>query len=385
MRIGVDATFIGSEKPTGLAIYTRNIVNELLKMHTDLVLWASDGSGFSIPGEYVRTVLDEFAFLGQHRFIVRPVWMELFFSSHIQREQVDILFSTVPGGMWSCPVPHVVTVHDLTPLAVPGDSPLSVQLNYRYRLGRILERCDAIIADSVWTREDICRFYGIPEGIIHVIPLGYDRDLFRPRHEPKILNTYGLKGIPYILAVGSDKPRKNLYRLVQSFGMMLDRVHYLALVGLHSKASKQRIMEVARPFGVGDRIRFLDYVKDEDLPVLYSGATLYCYPSLYEGFGLPVLEAMACGTPVVASNATSIPEVVGDAGILVDPMNCEEIAAAMDLIICNSDLRDSLRFTGLERVTNFSWERAAKETLSLIQRTFLNGSNSAFTCDKNRL
>jgi len=367
MKIGIDATFIGSEKPTGLAIYTRNIVNELLKMHSDVLLWAADSSGFSLPSERIRTVLDEFAFLGQNRFIVRPLWMELFFPGHIQREQVDILFSTVPGGMRSCPVPHVVTVHDLTPLAVPGDSPLSVQLNYRYRLGRILERSAAIIADSVWTRDDICRFYRIPAEKIHIIPLGYDRDLFRPRHEPEILDSYGMKGIPYILAVGSDKPRKNLHRLVQSFGMMQDRTHYLVLAGLHGNDSKQRIMESARPFGVGDRIRFVDYVKDEDLPVLYSGATLYCYPSLYEGFGLPVLEAMACGTPVVAANATSIPEVAGAAAILVDPLRCEDIAAAMDLVVDDSGRRGVMRAAGLEHVTGFSWKNTARDVLSLLQ------------------
>ncbi len=367
MKIGIDATFIGSEKPTGLAIYTRNIVNELLRLHEDLVLWSVDGTGFSLPQEQIRPVLEEFAFLGQNRFMVRPLWMECKFPGHIRKEKIDILFSTVPGGMWSCPVPHVVTVHDLTPLAVPGDSPKSVLLNYRYRLGRILERTAAIIADSSWTRDDICRFYNISQEKIQVIPLGYDRDLFMPRHNPELLANYGLQGIPYILAVGSDKPRKNLLRLVRSFGMMRNRSHYLVLAGLHGNDAKKRIVEEALVSGAHHRIKFLDYVRDEDLPVLYSGATLFCYPSLYEGFGLPVLEAMACGTPVVASNATSIPEVAGQAAILVDPLDCEEIAGAMELILDDTNYRDSLRAAGLERVTCFSWEQAAKETLSLLQ------------------
>lgn len=367
MRIGIDATFIGSEKPTGLAIYTRNIVNELVKLNADIVLWAADGTGFCLPPERVRPVLEEFAFLGQNRFIVRPVWMEFRFPGLIKKEHIDILFSTVPGGMWSCPVPHVVTVHDLTPLAFPGDSPTIVQLNYRYRLGKILERSAAIIADSAWTRDDICRFYRIPPEKIQVIPLGYDRDLFVPRNGSELPATYGLQGIPYILAVGSDKPRKNLLRLVRSFAMMQNRSHCLVLAGLHGDDAKKRIMEEASAYGANDRIKFLDYVRDEDLPTLYSRATLFCYPSLYEGFGLPVLEAMACGTPVVAANATSIPEVAGAAAILVDPLRCDDIAAAMDLVVDDSERRGVMRAAGLEHVTGFSWKNTAREVLSLLQ------------------
>jgi glycosyltransferase involved in cell wall biosynthesis len=269
--------------------------------------------------------------------------------------------------MRSCPVPHVVTVHDLTPLAVPGDAPGSVRLNYRYRLGRILERADAIIADSEWTRHDIWRFYRIAAEKIQVIPLGYDRTLFRPQEDLSVLEAYGLENKPYLLAVGSDKPRKNLFRLARSFGMMQDKTHFLALAGLHGVDAKKRIMEEAKSFGVEARIVFLDYVREIDLPVLYSGATLFCYPSLYEGFGLPVLEAMACGTPVVAANATSIPEVAGAAAILVDPLRCEDIAAAMDSIIQNNQLRNSLRSAGLVRVNHFNWERTAVETFNLLE------------------
>lgn len=366
MKIGIDATFIGSEKPTGLAIYTRNIVNELIKLHSDLVLWAADSSGFVLPQNRVLPVLEEFAFLGQKRFIVRPFWMETAFPALIKKEQVDILFSTVPGGMYSCPVPHVVTVHDLTPLALPGDAPKSVRLNYRYRLGGILERSDAIIADSEWTKSDICHFYSIPPEKIKVIPLGYDRILFRPQNDLSALDAYGLGNKPYLLAVGSTKPRKNLLRLTKSFGMMRNQTHLLVLAGLHNVEVKKQILKEAKNFGVEDRVVFLDYVKEDDLPVLYSGATLFCYPSLYEGFGLPVLEAMACGTPVVASNATSIPEVAGQAAILVDPKDCEEIATAMDSILNDSDCRSTLRAAGLDRVTCFSWEKAARDTLSLI-------------------
>lgn len=368
MRIGIDATFIGTLRPTGLGVYTANIVNELSKIHEDVVIWTSKEHGFKVDPSRVKAVLKYGNFFGDYQYLVRPFWMELCFPGRIRRERADVLFSTVPGGMMCCPVPHVVSIHDLTPLAFPGDSPKSVQLNFQYRLGGILERSAAIIANSAWTRDDICRYYKICPEQIQIIPLGYDRDLFKPRHEPGTLERYGLSEIPYILAVGSDNPRKNLRRLVRSFGLMQSNSHYLVLAGPHGNKARDMLQEEAATSGVPGRIIFLDYVREEDLPVLYSGATLFCYPSLYEGFGLPVLEAMACGTAVVASNATSIPEVAGEAAILVDPMNCEEIAAAMDLIITDAHQRDLLRGAGLEQVARFSWEQAAKETLSVLQR-----------------
>jgi glycosyltransferase involved in cell wall biosynthesis len=190
-----------------------------------------------------------------------------------------------------------------------------------------------------------------------------------PQQNLELLSNYGLQRLPYILAVGSDKPRKNILRLVRSFAMMKNSSHCLVLAGLHGDRAKIQIMEEAFAYGVNERIKFLEYVRDEDLPLLYSGATLFCYPSLYEGFGLPVLEAMACGTPVVASSATSIPEVAGQAAILVDPMNCEEIAAAMDLVLEDTGQRELLSAAGLERVTGFSWEQAARKTLSVLQNS----------------
>lgn len=366
MRIGIDATFVGTSRPTGLGVYTVNIVNELSKIHDDIVVWISAELGFKIDSSRVKSVLKYGKHLGDYLYLLRPFWMEFCFSRHIKREKTDVLFSTVPGGMWSCPVPHVVTVHDLTPLSVPGDSPGSVKLNYKYRLGKILERTASIIAVSAWTRDDICRFYKIRPEKVHVIPLGYDRELFKPFNNLGPLVSYGLQGIPYILAVGSEKPRKNLLRLVKSFGIMKNTSHHLVLAGLHGTDAKNLVFEHAAALGVKDRIKFIDYVKDEDLPILYSGATMFCYPSLYEGFGLPVLEAMACGTPVITSNTTSIPEVAGDAAVIVDPQNSEDIASAMDTVIDAPDLRASLQKAGLERVKLFSWEQTALKTLAVL-------------------
>lgn len=366
MRIGIDATFVGTSRPTGLGVYTLNIVNELSKIHGDIILWTSGDYGFKLDPSRVKSVLEHGKYFGDYLYLLRPFWMELCFPKYIRREKIDVLFSTVPGGMWSCPVPHVVTLHDLTPMSFPKDSPKSVQLNFKYRLGKILDKAAAIVAVSEWTRNDLCRFYKITHEKVHVIPLGYDRKLFVPSRNFKTLDDYGLQGLPYILSVGSDNPRKNLLRLVKSFGIMKDRSHYLVLAGLHRPDSKKMIMANAAALGVDDRIKFIDYVKEEDLPVLYSGATMFCYPSLYEGFGLPVLEAMACGTVVITSNSTSIPEVAGDAAILVNPEKCEEIASSMDAVIDSPALKVSLQKAGLERVKLFSWEQTALKTSAVL-------------------
>lgn len=372
MRIGIDATFVGTSRPTGLGVYTLNIVNELSKIHGDIILWTSGDYGFKLDPSRVRSVLEHGKYFGDYLYLLRPFWMELCFPGHIRRENVDVLFSTVPGGMLFCPVPHVVTIHDLTPLKFTDDSPKSVQLNFRYRLGKILEQAAAIIAVSSATRDDICSFYNVAMDKVNVIGLGYDKERFTEVYAPDVLVKYGLMSKRYILSVGTDNPRKNLLRLVRSFGMIKNRSHLLVLVGLHGKEAKKRIMEVALNSGVSDRVMFLDYVRDEDLPIVYSGATLFCYPSLCEGFGLPVLEAMACGTPVVASKSSSIPEVAGQAAVLVDPENCQNIAAAIDEVIDDQVLQDILRKSGLERVKLFNWELAAQKTMSVLQSAMRN-------------
>jgi glycosyltransferase involved in cell wall biosynthesis len=368
MRIGIDASFIGTKKPTGLAVYTWNIVNELARLHNDIVLWTCEDYGFTIPQEHMRLVMQKWSFLGERRFMIRPFWMESILPQLIRREKIDILFSTVPGGMARCPVPHVVTVHDIIPVTYPVDHPPSVRWSFRKRLPLILRKSASIIADSEHTKRDIVDHFGLNPRNIHVIPLGYDTENFRPIDSPKTLAHYGLRKGEYIATVGNATFRKNHETLIVALGKIHERVpHRLVLAGPVSPEQERRLKSVARAHGVEDRLVFPGYVPYSDLPALYSGAALFAYISLYEGFGLPVLEAMACGTPVVASNTTSIPEVAGQAAILVDPVNCEEIAAAMDLILNDTNRRDSLRAAGLERVTCFSWEQAAKETLSVLQ------------------
>lgn len=368
MRIGIDASFIGTQKPTGLAVYTWNIVNELARLHDDIVLWTSDDFGFNISSDRIRKVLKAWSFLGEQRFMIRPFWMELVLPYLVRKEKVDVLFSTVPGGVSRCPVPHVITVHDIIPLTFPVDHPRSVQWNFKHRFPVFLNNAAAVIADSEYTKQDMINHYGIADSHIHVVPLGYDNSNFFPVEAPLTLEKYGLSRGEYIVTVGNATFRKNHETLIEALGKVRDRVtQKLVFAGPVSGKQELRLRTLARRCGIEDRIVFPGYVLYEHLAALYSGAALFVYISLYEGFGLPVLEAMACGAPVVASSTTSIPEVAGDAAVLVDPCDSESVAAALVAVIDAPQRSASLRVAGLERVKQFSWEQTARDTLAVLE------------------
>jgi glycosyltransferase involved in cell wall biosynthesis len=367
VRIGIDATFIGTKNPTGLAVYTWNIVNELARLHDDIIVWTSADYGFSIPPERIRLVMQAWSVLGEKRFMIRPFWMEFVLPRLIRREKIDVLFSTVPGGVSRCPVPHVITVHDIIPLTYPVDHPWSVQWNFKHRLPGMLRKAASVIAVSEYTKQDIVNSYGIDSSHIKVIGEGYDNVNFRPVNSPKMLEKYGLREGEYIVTVGNATLRKNHETLIAALGKIRARVpHQLVLAGPVSPEQERRLRNIASKHGVEDRLIFPGYVPYSDLPAIYSGAALFAYISLYEGFGLPVLEAMACGVPVLASASTSIPEVAGDAAVLVNPRDNAAVAIALEDIVKGKTIRESLQDAGLERVKHFSWEKTAKDVLELL-------------------
>jgi glycosyltransferase involved in cell wall biosynthesis len=190
----------------------------------------------------------------------------------------------------------------------------------------------------------------------------------------RIREQYGIRG-DYILGVGSIQPRKNLVRLIDSYARLLasrgeERLPKLVLVGKKAWLFGETLRAV-EDRGLAENIIFTGYVPESDLPALYSGALCFVYPSYFEGFGLPPLEAMQCGTPVITGNRTSLPEVVGDAAIMVDPFDVEEIGAALSQLIDSSELRATLRAKGLVHAQKFSWRETAKLTLGVYEKAFL--------------
>lgn len=262
----------------------------------------------------------------------------------------------------------VVTIHDFVALRYPERYPSQYIRRYRDSLRLIESRADRVIAVSNSTKADILRFTGIREDRIAVVHNGIDQT-FRPIDDgdavDAVLAQLGLaRG--YILYVGGADVQKNLDRLIVAYSRLPAdlRDHYRLVLAGNPSWGYERLAELASSMKIEARVTFPGYVPDEDLPSLYSGASLVVFPSLYEGFGFIPLEAMACGTPTVCSNVSSIPEVVGDAGVLVDPLSVDELAAEIQRVLTDSTLRARLIEKGLQRAGELTWDRAARLTLA---------------------
>jgi glycosyltransferase involved in cell wall biosynthesis len=239
-----------------------------------------------------------------------------------------------------------------------------------------VERADLILADSENTKDDLVELLGVPRSKVKVIYPGVD-ERFRPIKDELALNDvrerYELPS-RFILSLGTLEPRKNLVRLIEAFSLLslLSPFPFpfspLSLVIAGGKGwLYEDIFRKVEELGLGERVVFTGFVSDADLPVIYNLAELFVFPSLYEGFGLPVLEAMACGTPVVTSNSSSLPEVVGEAGLMVDPMDVEGLAEAMWRALSDHPLRERMIRSGMRRARGFTWEKSAEELLSLYK------------------
>lgn len=280
----------------------------------------------------------------------------------------------------------VVTIHDLAAeyledfYRFPG----------RLYLNKLTEYCahhaTRIIAVSNSTKSDLIRLLSIDEKKVRVIYEGYNRNLFKPSSEEEIQavkDKYKIDG-SYILFVGTIQPRKNLVRLTDAFFRLLKTTTIkdpktnlkLVLVGKRGWLCDE-IYAKPRKLGIENQVLFLGHIPDRDLAVLLSGAEVLAYPSLYEGFGLVILEAMACGTAVVTSKTSSLPEAAGEAAILVDPYSVDEIHQALRRVLEDKDLRLKLQQNGLNWVKNFSWEKTARETIRVFEEIMGNNERTA--------
>jgi len=260
----------------------------------------------------------------------------------------------------------VVTIHDMLALAFPGTSTLIEHMITRFWLPMILPHINAVIADSQCTKNDILRFTRVPESKIHVIPIGQRGFApVDPVLAQKTLEPFGLRP-GYILTVSSFEPRRNLQRLLEAYAQLRNEGEQrpLVMVG-RPRLSKNPLFKQIEELGLHSQVIFPGYVSAKELPVFYSAADLFVFPSLYEGFGLPPLEAMACGAPVIASNNSSLPEVIGDAGLLVDSRRVDAIADGMRRVLADPALRADLRERGLRRASILTWENTARQTAEL--------------------
>ncbi len=300
---------------------------------------------------------------------VRPLrptalWLQAAVPRVARRMRLDLYHFTNSTAPVFFAAPYVVTIYDASLIRFPETHPLRRRAYQRTLLWHTARRAIRIITISQASARDVVEFLGVPVERVVVTPLAADGS-FRPVRDAdrlaSVLERHGLRD-PYMLYVGNIEPRKNLVRLIEAFARMDACDVKLALAGGRAWMSRgvdRRIREL----GLDGRVRLLGYVPDEDLPALYSGALAFAYPSLWEGFGLPVLEAMACGTPVVTSNRSSLVEIAEGAARLVDPCSVDAIAEALQLVISSAAERVRLSAAGLERAARYSWAKTAAMTI----------------------
>jgi glycosyltransferase involved in cell wall biosynthesis len=298
---------------------------------------------------------------------VRILWEQVFQPWALWQERVELLHSLAFVGPLFSPCPFLVTVYDLSFLHYPGSFRLWNRL-YLSLFTRIsVKKARRVIAISENTKRDLVKLLGVDERKVRVTYCGYDESL-RPLPEAEVEEFRRRKGLPerFILFLGTIEPRKNLVRLLEAFSKIKGEGVKLVLAGGLGWGYRPILASVER-LNLKEDVLLPGFVPPEEKVYWYNAAEVFVYPSLYEGFGLPPLEAMACGTPVVASKAASLPEVVGDGGVLVDPLNPDAMAEALLRLLSNPEERERLRIKGLRQAQKFSWELMAKETVSIYR------------------
>jgi len=367
MRIGIDGRYIQDHFP-GIGRYTYNLVRaltelgegpELLVLHNPrLTNTRYDLSALAKrPGlDLVEVEVPTFALAEQWRLpaLARSLSLNLLHSPYYLKPYV-------------LPCASVVTLYDVIPRRYPEYMPSSFsRLVFELATRLALASSQRAIAISCSTKEDLTAFFQARPERIAVISLAAE-EKFRPQSQAATEQVRIKYRLPegYILYLGLNKPHKNLVRLVEAYSRLATS-RPLILAGREDPRYPEARLK-AISLGLGERARFLGDIPEEDLPALYSGAALFVFPSLYEGFGLPALEAMACGTPVICSNTSSLPEIAEGVALTFDPSNAEEMAQTMERALEDEGLRQELREKGLARARDFSWERTARETLAVYQ------------------
>lgn len=374
MKIGIDTLFLIPGKHGGTETYLRNLLLNLAKIdkENEYILFTNkENSGnFGIKQDNFSEVLCNFS--ARYKPI-RVFYEQMILPIMARRYQIDVLHfpAYVSLAISSFRLKSIVTIHDIMFHYYPENYPKGQLLYFKHLIPASAKRGKMIIAVSNNTKKDIIKILEIPENKVTVTYEAPDERFnnnLSDTEKDRVKKIYNLPD-RFILSVASFNPHKNIDGLIRSFSLIkknYDSLCQLVLVGMKS-SYYSKIISVIEKLKLDKDVLFIGHVSDKDLPYLYSLANIYVFPSFFEGFGLPPLEAMACGCPVVASNVTSIPEVVGEAGILIDPHNIEKMAEAIYKVLINDNFRRDLIRKGFERAKQFSWEKTAKETLKVYE------------------
>ncbi|MBF2001761.1 MAG: glycosyltransferase family 4 protein [Synechococcales cyanobacterium M58_A2018_015] len=367
-KLAINLAFVG-QKPTGLSTYALNLIPELPLPERTLLVPPSVAPRFQGHGSLCRVPANLTAEQGKLGHLRRLIWTQQQLPRLCSRLRSKLLFSLVPEAPLWVGCPAVVMVHDLIPLRFPRwSSPLTAY--FRVYVPQVLQQAQHILCNSTATARDLVEFYGVPAAKITAIPLAHDAQHFRlPEAAPPPPER------PYFFYLGRHDPYKNLHRLIRAFAHLLhssehssERECDLWIAGSADPRYTPTLQQQAEQLGVSERVKFLDYVAYDQLPLVLHQAIALVYPSLWEGFGFPVLEAMACGTPVITSNLSSLPEVAGDAALLIDPYCEAELVAAMQQVWHDPATQQQLRSAGLARASQFRWSNTGHATAAVLQR-----------------
>jgi len=369
LRIAIDAHSVGA-RLGGNETYATNLIEALAEI---------DQTNLYTLYVTKRDAIDRFANRWPN-FTVKPTWphtplvrVPLTLSRELRRNPVDVLHVQYTAPPFA-PCPIVTTIHDLAFEHLPETFNRRSWMQLRLTVRHTAQKAAQIITVSEYSRQDISNTYRIPPERITITPEAAS-EKFLPVTDETELNTireiYGIER-DYILSLCSIQPRKNLIRLIEAYSLLRKssadvRLPQLVLAGKRGWRDNE-IFRAAQRESVAADIVFTGYVADEHLNPLYSGATCFVYPSYFEGFGLPILEAMQCGTPVIAGNRTSIPEVAGEAALLFDPFETKSLVDALQRLLSNPEYRATLSLRGLQRASAFSWKTTARLTLEVYER-----------------
>jgi glycosyltransferase involved in cell wall biosynthesis len=372
MKIGIDYTSAATQG-AGIGRYTRELMRALLALPSDNCYSFFYASRNRIDESKIQDPKSKIHRLPFHDKWLMRVWQRLQIPIPVELivGKVDLFHSpdftlppTLPG------VPTLLTVHDLSFIRDPDSAWPSLRDFLNKAVPRSVKRATHVLADSQATKADLIELFGTPAEKITVLYSGVDARFVPIRDQAEIDRVCAKYQLPqpFILSVGTLQPRKNYGRLIEAVGRIATALpHHLVITG-GKGWMYETIFEQVKQSGLEGRVHFPGFVDDVDLPALYSTADLFAYVSLYEGFGLPLLEAMACGTPVIGSNTSSLPEVIGEVGLQVDPRNVDDITHALQQMIDQPQLRERSVGLGLERAKMFTWDKAARELLTIYDQ-----------------
>lgn len=368
MRIGINGLLLSSDagyRQSGIDRYLRGLLSALPgALGEDQLTVYTEAGAIDPQGRFAVHSAPGFT----RKRSLRIGWEQVGLPRMIRQDRLDLFHGAAFSLPARLPVPGVVTIHDLGFWRWPEQVPRRRGMYLARAVMSAVKQAERVIAVSEATKRDVVEILGVEPERVDVTPLGVDARFRRPAGEEIVTFRQANElARPYILAVGTREPRKNLPALIRAFAAVKDEIpHDLVHAGGAGWLPDELDLAIAEA-DLGDRLRFVDFVPHDELPLWYSAADCFVIPSLYEGFGLPLLEAMACGVPSIASNRSSLPEVAGDAAYLCEP-DTDAVAAALTTVLHDAELRQQLREAGPERATQFTWHRTAELTVNSYRK-----------------